>query len=243
MESVEQRLIRRDDHLALLFSPPFDRTPLDPGYVKGYVAGIRENGGQYTHAAVWSVVAFAMLGEGDKAVELFDLLSPIHHASRRASVHRYKVEPYAVVADVYSQRPHVGRGEWTASIPVFPKSGSALISPTAMAAPFTGSPSRIPKGSAAEYRRSASTGLCSREQGSYPCPTMVRSTVSRWCWDRGQSGRGARIRTEDFLLPKQARYRAAPRPDKRVKYRLPEKAPQIIPYEPGTPLTHLGART
>jgi cyclic beta-1,2-glucan synthetase len=70
MESVEQRLVRPDDRLVLLFSPPFDRTPLDPGYIKGYVPGIRENGGQYTHAAAWSVVAFAMLGEGDKAGEL-----------------------------------------------------------------------------------------------------------------------------------------------------------------------------
>ena len=113
MESVEQRLVRRDDRLMLLFSPPFDRTPLDPGYIKGYLPGIRENGGQYTHAAAWSVVAFAMLGEGDKAVELFNLLSPIHHASRRANLHRYKVEPYAVAADVYSRPPHVGRGGWT----------------------------------------------------------------------------------------------------------------------------------
>ncbi|MBM2853116.1 MAG: glycosyl transferase [Steroidobacteraceae bacterium] len=113
MESVEQRLIRRDDRLMLLLSPPFDRTPLDPGYIKGYVPGIRENGGQYTHAAAWSVMAFAMLGEGGKAVEFFNLLSPIHHASRRANIHRYKVEPYAVAADVYSERPHVGRGGWT----------------------------------------------------------------------------------------------------------------------------------
>jgi cyclic beta-1,2-glucan synthetase len=113
MKSVEERLVRRDDRLMLLFSPPFDRTPLDPGYIKGYVPGIRENGGQYTHAAAWSVVAFTMLGEGDKAVELFNLLSPIHHASRRADVHRYKGEPYAVAADVYSEPPHVGRGGWT----------------------------------------------------------------------------------------------------------------------------------
>jgi cyclic beta-1,2-glucan synthetase len=113
MESVERRLVRWDDKLSLLFSPPFDKTPLDPGYIKGYVPGIRENGGQYTHAAIWSVVAFAMLGEGDKAVDLFNLLSPIHHARRRADVHRYKVEPYALPADVYSQPPHVGRGGWT----------------------------------------------------------------------------------------------------------------------------------
>jgi cyclic beta-1,2-glucan synthetase len=113
MESVEERLLRRHDRLMLLLSPPFDRTPLDPGYIKGYLPGIRENGGQYTHAAAWSVIAFAMLGEGDKAGELFDMLSPIHHASRRADLHRYKGEPYAVAADVYAQAPHVGRGGWT----------------------------------------------------------------------------------------------------------------------------------
>jgi cyclic beta-1,2-glucan synthetase len=113
MDAVERRLVRWEDRLLLLFSPPFDRTHRDPGYIKGYVPGIRENGGQYTHAAIWSVAAFAMLDDGDKAVDLFNLLSPIHHASRRADVHRYKVEPYAVPADVYSQPPHVGRGGWT----------------------------------------------------------------------------------------------------------------------------------
>ncbi|MDH3497172.1 MAG: hypothetical protein OER21_10435 [Gemmatimonadota bacterium] len=113
MESVERRLVRRADRLLLLFSPPFDRTPHDPGYIKGYVPGIRENGGQYTHAAIWSVIAFAQLGEGDKSVELFSLLNPIHHASRRASAHRYKVEPYVIAADVYAAPAHVGRGGWT----------------------------------------------------------------------------------------------------------------------------------
>jgi cyclic beta-1,2-glucan synthetase len=113
MESVQQRLVRRDERLVLLFSPPFDQTPLDPGYVKGYLPGVRENGGQYTHAAIWSAVAFAMLGEGDTAVDLFKLLSPIHHASDRTKLDVYKVEPYAVVADVYSEPPHVGRGGWS----------------------------------------------------------------------------------------------------------------------------------
>jgi len=113
MGSVWERLVRRDARLALLFSPPFDGTALDPGYIKGYVPGIRENGGQYTHAAVWSVVAFARLGEGDQAAELFDLLNPIQHASRRANLHRYKGEPYVVAADVYSEPPHVGRAGWT----------------------------------------------------------------------------------------------------------------------------------
>jgi len=113
MAAVDAQLIRREERLALLFAPPFDRTSLDPGYIKGYPPGIRENGGQYTHAAAWSVIAFAALGEGDKAFELFSLLNPINHASTRADVQRYKVEPYAVAADVYSVAPHVGRGGWT----------------------------------------------------------------------------------------------------------------------------------
>jgi cyclic beta-1,2-glucan synthetase len=113
MQSVERQLIRQDEQLALLFSPPFDKTHNDPGYIKGYLPGVRENGGQYTHAATWSVIAFARLGEGDKCFDLFNLLNPIQHASRRASAYRYKVEPYAVAADVYSAPAHVGRGGWT----------------------------------------------------------------------------------------------------------------------------------
>jgi cyclic beta-1,2-glucan synthetase len=113
VESVERQLVRRADRLLLLLTPPFDRTPLDPGYIKGYPPGIRENGGQYTHAAIWSVMAFAELGDGDKGADLFNLLNPIHHANSRADVRRYKVEPYVVAADIYSEPPHVGRGGWT----------------------------------------------------------------------------------------------------------------------------------
>ena len=113
MAAVDEQLVRRRDGLALLFTPPFDRTPLDPGYIKGYPPGIRENGGQYTHAATWSAIAFAALGDGDKAAELFSLLNPINRTSTRADVQRYKVEPYVVAADVYSVAPHVGRGGWT----------------------------------------------------------------------------------------------------------------------------------
>ena len=113
MNSVERELIRRDSGLALLFAPPFDKTALDPGYIKGYPPGIRENGGQYTHAALWSVMALATLGEGDKAAELFSLLNPINHARTRSDVHRYKVEPYVVAADIYASAPHIGRGGWT----------------------------------------------------------------------------------------------------------------------------------
>jgi cyclic beta-1,2-glucan synthetase len=113
MASVERELIRPQDGLAPLFAPPFDKTSLDPGYIKGYPPGIRENGGQYTHAALWSVMAFAELGQGDKAARLFSMLNPINHARTRADVHRYKVEPYVVAADVYAMPPHVGRGGWT----------------------------------------------------------------------------------------------------------------------------------
>jgi len=113
MAAVEEYLVRRDQELVLLFTPPFDRTPLDPGYIKGYPPGVRENGGQYTHAAIWSVMAFAALGEGDKAGELFSILNPVNRASTRAGVYRYKVEPYVVAADVYAEPPHVGRGGWT----------------------------------------------------------------------------------------------------------------------------------
>ena len=113
MAALDQQLVRRADGLILLLTPPFDREPLDPGYIKGYPPGIRENGGQYTHGAIWSVIAFAILGDGDKAGELFSLLNPIHRASNRADTHRYKVEPYVVCADVYSEPAHVGRGGWT----------------------------------------------------------------------------------------------------------------------------------
>jgi cyclic beta-1,2-glucan synthetase len=113
MASLDRHLVRRDDGLVLLLTPPFDRSAPDPGYIQAYPPGIRENGGQYTHAATWSVIALAMLGDGDKAAEIFSILNPIHHALTPAAVLRYKVEPYVVAADVYSEPPHVGRGGWT----------------------------------------------------------------------------------------------------------------------------------
>ncbi|HEU4915829.1 MAG TPA: glucoamylase family protein [Acidimicrobiia bacterium] len=113
MDSVEEYLVHRGDGLVLLFTPPFDEWDVDPGYIKGYLPGVRENGGQYTHAAIWCVIAFATLGDGDRAGELFSLLNPINHASTRAGIHRYRVEPYVAAADVYSEAPHVGRGGWT----------------------------------------------------------------------------------------------------------------------------------
>jgi cyclic beta-1,2-glucan synthetase len=113
MAAVDQYLVSRKDGLIRLLTPPFDRMAKDPGYIKGYVPGIRENGGQYTHAAVWTLLAFAALGDGDKAGELFRLLNPVHRISSRANVQRYKVEPYVVAGDVYAEPPHVGRGGWT----------------------------------------------------------------------------------------------------------------------------------
>jgi cyclic beta-1,2-glucan synthetase len=113
MQSVEERLIRKEDGLVLLLAPPFDEGLLDPGYIRGYLPGSRENGAQYTHAAAWVVQAFALLGQGQLAFRLFQYLNPIHHASNRDSLHRYKVEPYVVAGDVLSLPPHVGRGGWT----------------------------------------------------------------------------------------------------------------------------------
>src|SRR5207247_1600629 len=106
MEAVYQRLVRADDGLILLFTPPFDKSALQPGYIKGYVPGIRENGGQYTHAATWVVQAAALLGDGDRAAALFDLLNPVRHADSADQVARYKVEPYVVEADVYGTPTH-----------------------------------------------------------------------------------------------------------------------------------------
>jgi len=96
-----------------LLAPPFDQSALDPGYIKGYLPGVRENGGQYTHAALWTVMAIAKLGNGDEAVELFHMLNPINHTRTLAEVERYKAEPFVVAADVYTQAPHIGRGGWT----------------------------------------------------------------------------------------------------------------------------------
>lgn len=113
MNAVDEYLIHRGDGLIKLFTPPFDKTPLDPGYIKGYVPGVRENGGQYTHAAIWTLMAYAELGQGNKAHELYALLNPINHSSTRAGLHKYKVEPYVVAADIYGLHPHIGRGGWT----------------------------------------------------------------------------------------------------------------------------------
>jgi|CXWL01.1.fsa_nt_gi cellobiose phosphorylase len=113
MEAVDRRLVRRDSALIQLLDPPFDKSTLNPGYIKGYVPGVRENGGQYTHAAIWAAMAFAALGDGRRAWELLSMINPINHARSPEGTATYKVEPYVVAADVYAVSPHTGRGGWT----------------------------------------------------------------------------------------------------------------------------------
>ena len=113
MEQVNQRLVRRDSGIIQLLDPPFDKAGPNPGYIRGYVPGVRENGGQYTHAAIWTAMAFARLGENERAWELARMINPVQHASTPEKSARYKVEPYVVTADVYAVPPHVGRGGWS----------------------------------------------------------------------------------------------------------------------------------
>lgn len=113
MAAVEKYLIDREEGIIKLLTPPFDTSPLEPGYIKGYVPGVRENGGQYTHAATWVILAFARLGDGEKAWELFHMINPVNHARTPIEYARYKVEPYVLAADVYSVAPNTGRGGWT----------------------------------------------------------------------------------------------------------------------------------
>lgn len=112
MEALDTRLVRRDQGLIQLLDPPFDTSDLNPGYIKGYVPGVRENGGQYTHAAIWAAMAFAALGD-QRAWELFSMINPVNHARSPEAMATYKVEPYVVAADVYAVSPHTGRGGWT----------------------------------------------------------------------------------------------------------------------------------
>jgi cyclic beta-1,2-glucan synthetase len=113
MAAVDRRLVRRNARLIQLFDAPFDKSPLNPGYIKGYIPGVRENGGQYTHGAIWTTMAFALMGDHDRAWELFGLLNPIRHGGTARQIATYKVEPYVVAADVYAVPPHTGRGGWT----------------------------------------------------------------------------------------------------------------------------------
>ncbi|HWR78273.1 MAG TPA: glucoamylase family protein [Thiobacillus sp.] len=113
MAAVDQHLVRRDKQIIQLLDPPFDKSDLEPGYIKGYIPGVRENGGQYTHAAIWTTMAFAMMGDTERAWEFFAMLNPVHHGSTPEAIERYKVEPYVMCADIYGVSPHTGRGGWT----------------------------------------------------------------------------------------------------------------------------------
>jgi cellobiose phosphorylase len=113
MSALDKHLVRRDDALIQLLDPPFDKSDLNPGYIKGYVPGVRENGGQYTHAAIWAAMAFAALGDSKRAWELLSIINPVNHSNSKEGIARYKVEPYVVAADVYAVTPHIGRGGWT----------------------------------------------------------------------------------------------------------------------------------
>ncbi len=113
MDQSYKQLVRPAEKLALLFTPPFDKTDKDPGYIKAYPPGIRENGGQYSHGVIWSIFAHAKLGQAERANQLFSMINPINHALTDVDVETYKVEPYVIAADIYSVAPHVGRGGWT----------------------------------------------------------------------------------------------------------------------------------
>src|SRR5437868_15303659 len=113
MDAVNARLVRRDHALIQLLDPPFDTSALEPGYIRGYVPGVRENGGQYTHGAIWAAMAFALMRENERAWELFALLNPMQHGATAEQIAIYKVEPYVIAADVYAVAPHIGRGGWT----------------------------------------------------------------------------------------------------------------------------------
>jgi cellobiose phosphorylase len=113
MEAVDKYLVRRDNALIQLLDPPFDKSDLNPGYIKGYVPGVRENGGQYTHGAIWAAMAFAALGDSRRTWELLSMINPINHGNSAEGIDKYKVEPYVIAADVYAVPPHTGRGGWT----------------------------------------------------------------------------------------------------------------------------------
>ncbi|MGA8005110.1 MAG: glycosyl hydrolase family 65 protein, partial [Burkholderiales bacterium] len=113
MQAVDERLVRREHALIQLLDPAFDKSALDPGYIRGYVPGVRENGGQYTHGAIWAAMAFAALGDARRAWELTAMINPVNHAASAQAIATYKVEPYVMAADVYALAPHTGRGGWS----------------------------------------------------------------------------------------------------------------------------------
>ncbi len=113
MDAVDKHLVCRDHALIQLLNPPFDKSDMNPGYIKGYVPGVRENGGQYTQGAIWAAMAFAAMGDGRRAWELLAMINPVNHGGSAEGIGIYKVEPYVLAADVYAVPPHTGRGGWT----------------------------------------------------------------------------------------------------------------------------------
>ncbi len=113
MESAYKNLVRKDISIIQLLNPPFDKSDLNPGYIKGYVSGVRENGGQYTHAAIWLVMAFAAMGDSRRTWELLSMINPLNHSKTFDEADVYKAEPYVAAADVYAAKKHIGRGGWT----------------------------------------------------------------------------------------------------------------------------------
>jgi cyclic beta-1,2-glucan synthetase len=113
MDAASKYLVRKDQGLIQLFDPPFDKSNMNPGYIKGYVPGVRENGGQYTHAAIWLIMAFAALKDKEKTWELLQMINPVNHGASIDAIAKYKVEPYVIAADIYAEPLHLGRGGWT----------------------------------------------------------------------------------------------------------------------------------
>ena len=113
MEALENHLIDKENGIIKLLDPPFNKTKLEPGYIKSYLPGVRENGGQYTHAALWTIIAFAKIGLAEKAVEYFRMINPIEHSKTKEAANKYKAEPYVIAADVYGANNLLGRGGWT----------------------------------------------------------------------------------------------------------------------------------
>ena len=113
MESLENHLVDTENGIIKLLDPPFNKTKLEPGYIKAYLPGVRENGGQYTHAAIWAIMAFAYLGFSDKALEYYRMINPIEHSRTKEQAKKYKVEPYVIAADIYGTKNLIGRGGWT----------------------------------------------------------------------------------------------------------------------------------
>ena len=113
MQSADEHLVRKENGIIQLFNPPFDKSNQNPGYIKGYVPGVRENGGQYTHAAIWLVMAFAAIGDKKRTWELLQMINPINRTSSKDKISKYKTEPYVIAADVYAEPKHKGQGGWT----------------------------------------------------------------------------------------------------------------------------------